>query len=93
MPFTHKKIVELTTYFFFVRMNKLQEAVDVFTCCMDNNQFFLDGIIARGNVYMDFGNRDGIKFAKYVLYSDIRFISYVMQINRYTIDTFVCKII
>lgn len=46
------------------KMNKLQEAVDVFTCCMDNNQFFLDGIIARGNVYMDFGNRDGIKFAK-----------------------------
>ncbi|XP_071127902.1 uncharacterized protein [Mytilus edulis] len=46
------------------KMNDLDEGVKVFTTCMDNNQFFLDGIIARGNVYMDYGTKAGIQFAK-----------------------------
>lgn len=54
----------MLVYCIFCRMNDLDEGVKVFTTCMDNNQFFLDGIIARGNVYMDYGTKAGIQFAK-----------------------------
>lgn len=53
--------------FFFIRMDRLKEAVGVFTSCLERNPFFLDGIIARGNVYMDYGSQGGIIYARYWL--------------------------
>jgi len=49
-------------------MDKLRDALDVFTSCITNNPSFLDGIIARGNVYMDFGGEEGLCFARYITY-------------------------
>lgn len=46
------------------KMNRLKESVGVFTACIEKNPFFLDGIIARGNVYMDYGNKEGIIYAR-----------------------------
>ena len=45
------------------RLDQLEEAVKVFTSCLKSQPFFLDGIIARGNVYMDYGHEDGLKWA------------------------------
>lgn len=47
-------------------MDRLKEAVGVFTSCLERNPFFLDGIIARGNVYMDYGSQGGIIYARYM---------------------------
>ncbi|KAL5011387.1 hypothetical protein ScPMuIL_009938 [Solemya velum] len=46
------------------KMGHLRESVRVFTTCVKNNPYFLDGIIARGNVYMDFGTDEGIIYAR-----------------------------
>ncbi|XP_052720831.1 uncharacterized protein LOC128192291 isoform X6 [Crassostrea angulata] len=46
------------------KMDRLKEAVGVFTSCLERNPFFLDGIIARGNVYMDYGSQGGIIYAR-----------------------------
>ncbi|XP_056011741.1 uncharacterized protein LOC125682590 isoform X3 [Ostrea edulis] len=46
------------------KMDRLKEAVSVFTSCLERNPFFLDGIIARGNVYMDYGSQRGIIYAR-----------------------------
>lgn len=48
-------------------MDRLKEAVSVFTSCIENNPFFQDGIIARGNVYMDYGSKGGLIYARFVL--------------------------
>ena len=45
------------------RLDQLDEAVNVFTSCMKSQPFFLDGIIARGNVCMDYGTDEGLKHA------------------------------
>ncbi|KAK3100427.1 hypothetical protein FSP39_019783 [Pinctada imbricata] len=45
-------------------MDRLKEAVSVFTSCIENNPFFQDGIIARGNVYMDYGSKGGLIYAR-----------------------------
>ncbi|KAL3878456.1 hypothetical protein ACJMK2_030805 [Sinanodonta woodiana] len=46
------------------KLNQLKDAVEVFTKCIHSNQFFLDGIIARGNVHMDFGSKEGLMYAR-----------------------------
>ncbi|XP_078324094.1 uncharacterized protein LOC111124594 isoform X6 [Crassostrea virginica] len=46
------------------KMDRLKEAVGVFTSCLERNPFFLDGIIARGNVYMDYGSQRGVIYAR-----------------------------
>ncbi|XP_021340514.1 tetratricopeptide repeat protein 6-like, partial [Mizuhopecten yessoensis] len=45
------------------KMNQLKGALAVFTSCIEKNPAFLDGIIARGNVYMDCGG-DGLRYAR-----------------------------
>ncbi|XP_033743076.1 uncharacterized protein LOC117329299 isoform X6 [Pecten maximus] len=45
------------------KMNQLKGALAVFTSCIEKNPAFLDGIIARGNVYMDCGG-DGLRCAR-----------------------------
>ena len=45
------------------RLDRLEEAVKTFTSCMKSQPFFLDGIIARGNVCMDYGTEEGLKWA------------------------------
>ncbi|XP_069130069.1 uncharacterized protein [Argopecten irradians] len=45
------------------KMNQLKGALAVFTSCIEKNPAFLDGIIARGNVYMDCGS-DGLRYAR-----------------------------
>ncbi|XP_060594169.1 uncharacterized protein LOC132748578 isoform X2 [Ruditapes philippinarum] len=47
----------------FHKLGRLQEAVKTFTLCVKSQPFFLDGIIARGNVYMDFGHEKGLRYA------------------------------
>ncbi|KAK6173455.1 hypothetical protein SNE40_016901 [Patella caerulea] len=46
------------------KLDCLQEAVKTFTQCLEIKPFFLDGLISRGNVYMDYGNKDGLIFAR-----------------------------
>ena len=46
------------------RLGRLQEAVSTFTKCLQLKPFFLDGLIARGNVFMDYGHEAGIKQAR-----------------------------
>lgn len=43
----------------FHKLGRLQEAVQTFTKCLHLKPFFLDGLIARGNVYMDYGHTSG----------------------------------
>ncbi|XP_052281417.1 uncharacterized protein LOC127878913 isoform X2 [Dreissena polymorpha] len=45
------------------KLGQLQEAVKTFTLCVKSQPFFLDGIIARGNVYMDYGHEQGLRYA------------------------------
>lgn len=42
----------------------LQEAVSTYTKCLSFRPFFLDGLIARGNVYMDYGHKAGKREAR-----------------------------
>nr|KAG5709228.1 hypothetical protein BaRGS_017980 [Batillaria attramentaria] len=44
----------------FHKLGRLQEAVATFSQCLQLKPFFLDGLIARGNVYMDYGHEAGI---------------------------------
>ncbi|XP_061164225.1 uncharacterized protein LOC133173256 [Saccostrea echinata] len=46
------------------KMDRLKEAVGVFTSCLERNPFFVEGIIARGNVYMDYGSPRGVIYAR-----------------------------
>ncbi|ESP04783.1 hypothetical protein LOTGIDRAFT_156007 [Lottia gigantea] len=46
------------------KLGRLQEAVQTFTDCLKLKPFFLDGLISRGNVYMDYGHADGLDFAR-----------------------------
>ncbi|KAL4230368.1 cytochrome c oxidase subunit 1 [Mactra antiquata] len=45
------------------KLGRLQEAVKTFTLCVESQPFFLDGILARGNVYMDYGHEQGLRYA------------------------------
>ena len=38
--------------------------MSTFTQCLQLKPFFLDGLIARGNVFMDYGHEAGIKQAR-----------------------------
>ncbi|XP_076446152.1 uncharacterized protein LOC143283739 isoform X2 [Babylonia areolata] len=48
----------------FHKLGRLQEAVTTFTQCLNIKPFFLDGLIARGNVFMDYGHEAGIVQAR-----------------------------
>lgn len=48
----------------YFRLNRLKESVTVFSRCLQLDPFFLDGLLARGNAFMDYGNEFGLKFAK-----------------------------
>ncbi|XP_041358343.1 uncharacterized protein LOC121375146 isoform X3 [Gigantopelta aegis] len=45
------------------KLGQLQQAVATFTHCIQLKPFFLDAYISRGNVYMDYGHDQGLKFA------------------------------
>ena len=47
------------------RLKRLEEAVKSFTRALQLDQFFLDGIISRGNVFMDFGTAAGRRYARF----------------------------
>ncbi|XP_012943224.1 uncharacterized protein LOC101857057 [Aplysia californica] len=46
------------------KLNRLKDAVATFTQCLQLKPFFLDGLIARGNVFMDYGHQRGLEFAR-----------------------------
>ncbi|KAK7097844.1 uncharacterized protein [Littorina saxatilis] len=48
----------------FHKLGRLQEAVATFTQCLQIKPFFLDGLIARGNVYMDYSSETGTMHAR-----------------------------
>ncbi|CAL1530862.1 unnamed protein product [Lymnaea stagnalis] len=48
----------------FHKLRHLREAVSTFTKCLKLKPFFLDGLIARGNVFMDYGHEQGIEMAR-----------------------------
>ena len=49
---------------FVIRLNRLQEAVGAFTMSLERDPFFVDALIGRGNVFMDFGHDAGHTCAK-----------------------------
>lgn len=61
-------------------MNRLKESVGVFTACIEKNPFFLDGIIARGNVYMDYGNKEGIIYARLLFIKVTKMILFTFKL-------------
>ncbi|XP_059155839.1 uncharacterized protein LOC131940934 [Physella acuta] len=46
------------------KLRRLKEAVSTFTKCLQLKPFFLDGLIARGNVFMDYGHDVGLEMAR-----------------------------
>ncbi|GFR77474.1 tetratricopeptide repeat protein 6, partial [Elysia marginata] len=48
----------------FHKLNRLQEAVATFSQCLRLKPFFLDGYIGRGNVFMDYGHKEGLELAR-----------------------------
>ncbi|RUS90257.1 hypothetical protein EGW08_001946 [Elysia chlorotica] len=46
------------------KLNRLREAVATFSQCLRLKPFFLDGYIARGNVFMDYGHKGGLELAR-----------------------------
>ena len=46
------------------RLNHLEEAVRCFTQALKLDMFFLDALIGRGNVFMDFRHEIGHMYAK-----------------------------
>ena len=46
------------------RLGRLEEAVQSFTRALAIDWFFLDALIGRGNVFMDFGHAAGHMHAK-----------------------------
>ena len=64
----------MTRVLFVFRMNKLDDAVKSFSRSLELDNFFLSGIIGRGNVYMDFGSEVGQKRARLEQFSDVMFL-------------------
>ncbi|XP_046576439.1 LOW QUALITY PROTEIN: uncharacterized protein LOC124284394 [Haliotis rubra] len=61
-PWDHR--IHHTLGLCFHKLGQLQEAVKTFSQCIELKPFFLDGLISRGNVYMDYGHDDGLKYAR-----------------------------
>ena len=51
---------------FVARLNQLEKAVACFSTAIKLDPFFVDGYIARGNVYMDYGHDRGLLTARSV---------------------------
>ena len=49
---------------FVDRLNQLEKAVACFSTALKLDPFFVDGYIARGNVYMDYGHAAGLLTAR-----------------------------
>ena len=47
------------------RLGELERAVRSFTIALQLNPFFLDALISRGNVFMDFAHDIGLIYARY----------------------------
>ena len=51
---------------FVARLNQLEKAVACFSTAIKLDPFFVDGYIARGNLYMDYGHDRGLLTARSV---------------------------
>lgn len=49
---------------FVRRLDQLEDAVNSFTRALELDPFFLEALICRGNVFMDFGHTFGLTFAR-----------------------------
>ena len=54
----------VTCSMFVDRLNQLEKAVACFSTAIKLDPFFVDGYIARGNVYMDYGHAAGLLIAR-----------------------------
>ncbi len=52
---------------FYFRLNRLEDAVTVFTSALEVDIFFLDAYIGRGNAFMDYGHEITNQMARYKL--------------------------
>ena len=46
------------------RLGRLHDSVKCFTLCLQLDSFFIDGLICRGNAFMDFGNELALTMAR-----------------------------
>ena len=65
-------VYNIAVYFFTMiyfislfRLGELERAVKSFTVALTLDKFFLDALVSRGNVFMDFHHEMGLRYARY----------------------------